>query len=154
MPSLKGVVVHDGYANLVWASEDWDLGDEVDLVKETIANRPSRIPQEFTGRRAHRRRGPRSCIRSPLRSEQVELLGVVVNLPLQRLAGAQHRGAAAQPTVRQILQSALGVSAPRAFCCARSSGHASAISEVRERDLSLAPARDFLESDPRDGRCR
>ena len=25
MPSLRGVVVHDGYSNLVWASDDWDL---------------------------------------------------------------------------------------------------------------------------------
>ena len=38
MPSLKGVVVHDGYSNLVWASEDWDLGDELDSVKDAISS--------------------------------------------------------------------------------------------------------------------
>ena len=25
MPTLRGVVVHDGFANLVWASDEWDL---------------------------------------------------------------------------------------------------------------------------------
>ena len=28
MPSLRGIVVHDGFANLVWASDEWDLADE------------------------------------------------------------------------------------------------------------------------------
>src|SRR6266478_3749197 len=38
MPSLGGVVVHDGFGNLVWASDEWDLADESDLIKITIAN--------------------------------------------------------------------------------------------------------------------
>src|ERR1700730_8705723 len=38
MPSLRGVVVHDGFANLVWASDEWDLADEPDVVKGAIAN--------------------------------------------------------------------------------------------------------------------
>ncbi len=28
MPSLRGVVVHDGFCNLVWASDEWDLDRE------------------------------------------------------------------------------------------------------------------------------
>src|SRR5271163_3420957 len=38
MPSLRGVVVHDGFANLVWASDEWDLSEEPDLIKDAIAN--------------------------------------------------------------------------------------------------------------------
>ena len=32
MPSLAGVIVHDGFANLVWASDEWDLADEPGFV--------------------------------------------------------------------------------------------------------------------------
>ena len=60
MPSLRGVVVHDGFANLVWASDEWDLADEPDVIKESIANALSDTA-EFAGgvllrdpRRAHR----------------------------------------------------------------------------------------------------
>ncbi len=38
MPSLRGIVVHDGYSNLVWASDEWDLGDEPQLVTDAISN--------------------------------------------------------------------------------------------------------------------
>src|SRR5258708_32272592 len=38
MPSLRGVVIHDGYSNLVWASDEWDLSDEPQLIKDAIAN--------------------------------------------------------------------------------------------------------------------
>src|SRR6202171_640629 len=38
MPSLRGVVVHDGFANLVWASDEWDLADEPGVIKDSIAN--------------------------------------------------------------------------------------------------------------------
>ena len=38
MPTLCGVVVHDGFANLIWASDQWDLADEPMVVKDTIAN--------------------------------------------------------------------------------------------------------------------
>src|SRR5258707_12944454 len=48
MPSLQGVVVHDGFANLVWASDEWDLADETDLIKIAIANALSDTA-EFTG---------------------------------------------------------------------------------------------------------
>ena len=38
MPSLRGLVVHDGFSNLVWASDEWDLADESDVIKDAIAN--------------------------------------------------------------------------------------------------------------------
>ncbi len=27
LPSLAGMVVHDGFANLVWASDDWSVSE-------------------------------------------------------------------------------------------------------------------------------
>ena len=27
MPSVRGIVVHDGFSNLVWASDEWNLAD-------------------------------------------------------------------------------------------------------------------------------
>ena len=38
MPSLRGVVIHDGYSNLVWASDEWDLSDEPQDRKSTRLN--------------------------------------------------------------------------------------------------------------------
>ena len=38
VPTLRGVVVHDGFANLIWSSDEWDLSDELQIVKDTIAN--------------------------------------------------------------------------------------------------------------------
>ena len=34
MPSLRGVVVHDGFSNLVWASDEWDLAENTDIIKD------------------------------------------------------------------------------------------------------------------------
>ena len=48
MPSLHGVVVHDGFSNLVWASDECDLADEPDLIKRAIANALSDTA-EFAG---------------------------------------------------------------------------------------------------------
>src|ERR1700722_411818 len=48
MPSLQGVIVHDGFSNLVWASDEWDLSDEPDLIKAAIANALSDAA-EFAG---------------------------------------------------------------------------------------------------------
>jgi len=38
MPSLRGIVVHDGFSNLVWASDEWDLAAEPEIVKDAISN--------------------------------------------------------------------------------------------------------------------
>src|ERR1700675_3051241 len=48
MPSLQGVVVHDGFSNLVWASDEFDLADEPGLIKGAIANALSDAA-EFAG---------------------------------------------------------------------------------------------------------
>jgi hypothetical protein len=38
VPTLRGVVVHDGFANPIWSSDEWDLSDDLQIVKDTIAN--------------------------------------------------------------------------------------------------------------------
>ncbi|MDP8985449.1 MAG: EAL domain-containing protein [Pseudomonadota bacterium] len=38
MPGLLAVVVHDGFGNLVWASDEWDLGEASDTVKAAMSN--------------------------------------------------------------------------------------------------------------------
>jgi hypothetical protein len=38
MPSVGSVIVHDGFANLVWSSDETDLADSPEVIRETIAN--------------------------------------------------------------------------------------------------------------------
>jgi hypothetical protein len=38
MPTLRGIVVHDGYSNLVWASDEWNLAEYPEIINEAIAN--------------------------------------------------------------------------------------------------------------------
>jgi diguanylate cyclase (GGDEF)-like protein len=38
MPTLRGIVVHDGYSNLVWASDEWNLAEYPGVVNDAIAN--------------------------------------------------------------------------------------------------------------------
>ena len=85
MPSLRGVVVHDGFANLVWASDEWDLSEEPDLIKEAIANALTDAA-EFSG--IARTLDADSAVYSfAVRGEHIELLGVVSLIG--RLSGTQ-----------------------------------------------------------------
>ena len=34
MPSLHGMLLHDGFGNQIWASDDCELTDDADVVKE------------------------------------------------------------------------------------------------------------------------
>src|ERR1700748_2497275 len=75
MPSLRGVVVHDGYSNLVWASDEWDLSDEPQLIKDAIANALS-DSNEFPGI-ARTIDADRVVYSFAVRGEHIELLGIV-----------------------------------------------------------------------------
>ena len=127
MPSLKGVLVHDGLCNVAWASEDWDLGDELDSRKEAIANALA-DPHEFPGVVRH---DADSAVYSfAMRGEHVESLGVVSLLV--RLSGARTE---ARPLsyIRQLVQPALE-------CLRRELSLRSKLGS-RERDLGRARAR-------------
>jgi len=130
MPSLKGTVLHDGFGEVLWASEEWDLDDSPDLVKETIANAIN-DSTEFPG--VVRIDADRALYSFAVRSEQVELLGAVT---LQmRLSGARTE---ARPLayVRQILQPALEC-LRRELSLRAQLGSRERDLGVRERDLSL-----------------
>ena len=73
MPSLRGVVVHDGYSNLVWASDEWDLSDEPELINDAIANALSDTT-EFPGI-ARTIDADRVVYSFAVRGEHIELLG-------------------------------------------------------------------------------
>ncbi len=130
MPSLKGVVIHDALCNLAWASEDWDLADELDFAKEAISNALA-DPHEFPGVVHH---DADSAVYSfAMRGEHVESLGAVSLLV--RLSGARTE---ARPLsyIRQLVQPALE-------CLRRELSLRSKLGSrehdlgVRERDLSL-----------------
>jgi diguanylate cyclase (GGDEF)-like protein len=108
MPSLRGVVVHDGYANLVWASDEWDLSDEPQIIDEAIANALADtadfpgIARTLDADRVVYAFGVRS--EPGESSEQIELMGIVSLVV--RLSGTQIEPRPLQ-TVRQLVQPAL-----------------------------------------------
>ena len=130
MPSLKGVVVHDGYSNVLWASEDWDLGDELDSVKDAISSALT-DQAEFPG--VVRLDADRAVYSIAVRGEHVELLGVVSLLA--RLSGARTE-ARPLPYVRQLVQPALEC-LRRELSLRSKLGSRERDLGVRERDLSL-----------------
>ncbi len=75
MPSLRGVVVHDGFGNLVWTSDEWDLAGEPDLIKHTIANALADAA-EFAGV-VRTLNADRAAYSFAIRGEHIDLLGVV-----------------------------------------------------------------------------
>ena len=102
MPSLRGVIVHDGFSNLVWASDEWDLSDEPGLIKAAIANALSDAA-EFAGI-VRTLDADRAVYSFAIRGEHIELLGVVSLIA--RLSGKQTEARPLQ-TVRQLVQPAL-----------------------------------------------
>ena len=130
MPSLRGVVVHDGFANLVWASDEWDLADEPDIVKETIANALSDTA-EYAG--IVRTLDADRAVYSFAIREHIELLGVVSLIA--RLSGKQAQTRPLQ-TVRQLVQPALEC-LRRELSLRSKLGSRERDLDVRERDLDL-----------------
>jgi diguanylate cyclase (GGDEF)-like protein len=128
MPSLKGVAVHGADASLVWASEDWDLGDEFDAVKDAISTALT-DSVEFPGVVVND--ADRAVYSFAIRGEHVELLGVVSLVA--RLSGARTE-ARPLPYVRQLLQPALECMR-RELSLRRRLGSRERDLGVRERDL-------------------
>ena len=131
MPSLCGVVVHDGFCNLVWASDEWDLAGEPAIVKDTIANALADT-SDYAGI-VRTLDADRAVYSFAVRAEHTELLGIVSLVT--RLAGSQTEARPLQ-YVRQLVQPALE-------CLRRELSLRSQLGSrehdlgVRERDLSL-----------------
>jgi diguanylate cyclase (GGDEF)-like protein len=131
MPSLKGVVVHDALGQVAWASEDWDLGDDLDVVKDAIANAIT-DPHEFPG--VVRHDADSALYSFAMRGEHVESLGVVSLLV--RLSGARRTEARPLSYIRQLVQPALEC-LRRELSLRSKLGSRERDLDVRERDLSL-----------------
>ena len=102
MPSLRGVVVHDGFANRVWASDEWNLSNHADIIHDAIANALS-DPAEYPG--VMRTLDADSAVYSfALRGVDIELLGVVSLVA--RLRGNRIEAHPLQ-FVRQLVQPSL-----------------------------------------------
>jgi diguanylate cyclase (GGDEF)-like protein len=131
MPSLAGVVVHDGFGNLVWASDEWDLSEDADIVKSAISNALSDTA-EFAGI-VQPLDADRTVYSFAVRGEHIDLLGVVTLAA--RMSGSQTE---VRPLryVRNLVQPALE-------CLRREMSLRLALGSrehdlgVRERDLSL-----------------
>ena len=131
MPSLRCVVVHDGYSNLVWASDDWDLSDEPEVINDAIANALS-DSGEFPGV-ARTLDADRVVYSFAVRGEHIELLGVISLVV--RLAGTQIEPRPLQ-TVRQLVQPALEC-LRRELALRAKLGSSERDLNVKERDLEL-----------------
>jgi diguanylate cyclase (GGDEF)-like protein len=85
MPTLRGIVVHDGYSNLVWASDEWNLADYPEIVNDAIANALA-DSEKFAG--IVRTLDEDSVVYAfAIRAERSDLLGVVSLIV--RLTGTQ-----------------------------------------------------------------
>jgi diguanylate cyclase (GGDEF)-like protein len=131
MPSLRGVVVHDGFSNLVWASDEWDLSDEPDLIKDTISIALA-DPADFAGL-VRTLDADRAVYSFAIRGEHIELLGVVSLIA--RLSGKLTEARPLQ-TVRQLVQPALEC-LRRELSLRSKLGSRERDLDVRERDLDL-----------------
>ena len=131
MPSLRGIGVHDGFANLVWASDEWDRSDDQEFVKAAISHALSDAA-EFPGIT----RSPdadRAVYCFAVRGDGIELLGVVSLVA--RMAGSQTEPRPLQ-TVRQLVQPALEC-LRRELALRSKLGSRERDLDVRERDLNL-----------------
>jgi hypothetical protein len=102
MPSVGSVVVHDGFANLVWASDEADLADAPEIITETISNALAE-GSEFAGI-VRTLDADRVVYSFAIRGERIELLGIVSMIA--RLSGKQTE-ARALNYVRPLIQPAL-----------------------------------------------
>jgi diguanylate cyclase (GGDEF)-like protein len=131
MPSLRGVVVHDGFTNLVWASDECDLADQPDVVKDSIANALTDAA-DFAG--LVRTLDADTAVYSfAMRGERIELLGVVSLIT--RLSGTRPQARPLQ-TVRQLVQPAMEC-LRRELALRSKLGSRERDLDVRERDLDL-----------------
>jgi diguanylate cyclase (GGDEF)-like protein len=131
MPSLRGVVVHDGFSNLVWSSDDSDLEAEPQFIKDAIANALS-DDAEFPAV-ARTIDADHVVYAFAVRGEHIELLGVVSLIA--RLAGT-HLEPRPLHKVRQLVQPALEC-LRREMTLRAKLGSSERNLGVRERDLEL-----------------
>jgi diguanylate cyclase (GGDEF)-like protein len=131
MPSLHGMVLHDGFGNQIWATDDCDLTEDTDVVKDAIGNALADA-DEFSGI-LRSNDADRAIYSFAIRGEHIELLGVVSLVV--HLAG---RRSEARPLqyVRQLVQPALEC-LRRELSLRSKLGSRERDLNIRERDLDL-----------------
>ncbi len=130
-PSLCGVVVHDGFCNLLWSSDECDLAREPEIIQDAIANALT-DKAEYAGI-VHTLDADRAVYSFTMRGADGEVLGVVSLVT--RLAGSQSEARPLQ-FVRQLVQPALEC-LRREMSLRLELGSREHDLGVRERDLSL-----------------
>ncbi len=131
MPTLRGIVVHDGYSNLVWASDEWNLAEYPEIINEAIANALA-DSEPFAG--IVRTLDADSVVYAfAVRAERSELLGVVSLIV--RLIGTQTEARPLQ-YVRPLVQPALECLRRELSLRSKLGSQEQALGG-RERDLSL-----------------
>jgi diguanylate cyclase (GGDEF)-like protein len=131
MPALRGIVVHDGYSNLVWASDDWNLAEYPEIVNDAIANALA-DSEDFAG--IVRTLDEDSVVYAfAIRAQRSDLLGVVSLVV--RLSGTQTEVRPLQ-YVRPLVQPALEC-LRRELSLRSQLGSQGQVLGGRERDLSL-----------------
>jgi diguanylate cyclase (GGDEF)-like protein len=131
MPSLRALAVHDGFANAIWTSEDWDPATPEDLVKRVMENALSdaaRYPAVMTPVDPDR-----TVYGFAVRGDEVDLLGVVSLVVATSGVRAEPRAVA---YVRQLVQPVLEC-LRRELTLRSTLGSRERDLGVRERDLEL-----------------
>jgi len=131
LPGLTGVAVHDGFANQIWATEEWESAETAPIVRDAIANALT-DSDEFAGI-MFPLDNDSTAYSFAVRGENVDLLGVVTLLT--GLAGAQREPRPLQ-YVRPLVQSPLEC-LRRELALRLQLGSRERDLDVRERDLSL-----------------
>ncbi len=131
LPSLRGIAVHDGFSNLVWASDDWAISDEQQIVADAIRTAladASAFPAVM-----HVLDEDLCAYAFAVRGEAAELLGVV-SLAVARTGaqGIPRPVVYVRSLVQPVLECLARELALRAALGTRERDH-----DVRERDLSL-----------------
>jgi diguanylate cyclase (GGDEF)-like protein len=130
MPSLRGVVVHDGFTNQVWATDDWDIPEGTAIVKDAITHALG-DSAEFSGILVTLD-ADRGVYSFAVRGEHIELLGVV-SLSIRLAAQSEPRPL---HYIRQLVQPALEC-LKRELALRSKLGSREHDLSVRERDLTL-----------------
>jgi diguanylate cyclase (GGDEF)-like protein len=131
MPSLCGIAVHDGFCNLVWSLDEWELAQESGIIKDAVSNALTDAA-EFAGI-VRTLDADRAMYCFAVRAEKLDLLGVVSLIV--RLSGSQTEPRPLQ-YVRPLVQPALEC-LRRELSLRSKLGSRERDLGVRERDLSL-----------------
>jgi diguanylate cyclase (GGDEF)-like protein len=131
IPSVRGIAVHDGFANLIWGSEDWSITAERYLVNDAIHNAltdPEQYPAVMQVLN-----DDLSAYSFALRGSSTELLGLVT-----LAVGRPSAQAGSRPVsyVRQLVQPVLECLL-RELVLRSTLGSRERDLGVRERDIEL-----------------